>query len=406
MDYKNNRREFIKRSLLATGGVIVGSSLPLIGKNLNFGSEKVNIGVVGTGSRGTGLITLMNEIEGLEVVACCDIIPFRLKEGLALAPKAKGYRHLHDLLANPQIDAIIIATPFSTHAAVAMNSLRAGKHVYCEKTMVKGLEDIQAVFDIAFQNNHLVFQTGHQYHSSPLYNKVREIIKAGYIGEVTSFECQWNRNGSWRRHVPDPKLERMINWRMYKEYSGGLTAELASHQIDFINWVTESHPSRISGFGGVDHYNDGRETYDNIHLIYEYPSGMDASFTCTTTNGYGDYQIRILGSKATIHLDYTSGIIYGERANKELGLVDGVSGATIKAWEEGKGVKIEAPGNDPTSDALLEFYNSIVHKDPVKSDIYTGGVTSKCVQISLDALYSGNVKHWTDYPELIINRRN
>lgn len=401
MDYKNNRRQFLKRSLLATGGAIIGSSFPLTGKNLFFGKEKLKVGIIGTGSRGTGLINLMNEIEGMEVAACCDIIPFRLKDGVSLAPTSRGYSHHHDLLTSKEVDAVIIATPFSSHASIAIDALKEGKHVYCEKTMVKGINEIQEVLDVKSQNNHLVFQTGHQYHSSPLYNKVRDMIKAGYIGEVTSFECQWNRNGSWRRPVPDPKWERMINWRMYKEYSGGLTAELASHQIDFINWVTESHPSRISGFGGIDHYKDGRETYDNIHLIYEYPSGMDASFTCTTTNGFGDYGIRILGSKATIDLDYTFGIIYGEKANKDLGLVDGVSGATIKAWEEGKGIRIEAPGNDPTVDALMEFYDSIVNKKPVKSDVITGGLTSKCVHISLDALYSGTVKHWAEYPELV-----
>ena len=172
MGYNKTRREFIRNSLLASGGIILGSSLPLSGRQLYFGDEKVRIGVIGTGSRGTGLISLMNNIEGLETVACCDIIPFRLKGGLALAPKANGYQHHNDLLSDPKVDAVIIATPFSTHAAIAIDALKAGKHVYCEKTLAKGIEDIQSLLDVATQNNHLVFQTGHQYHSSPLYNKV------------------------------------------------------------------------------------------------------------------------------------------------------------------------------------------------------------------------------------------
>ena len=80
--------------------------------------------------------------------------------------------------------------------------------------MVKGIQEIQMVIDEASKHN-LIFQTGHQYHSSPLYNTVRKIVRAGYIGEVTGYECQWNRNGDWRRPVPDPKWERMINWRMH-----------------------------------------------------------------------------------------------------------------------------------------------------------------------------------------------
>ncbi len=80
--------------------------------------------------------------------------------------------------------------------------------------------------------------------------------------------------------------------------------------------------------------------------------------------------------------------------------MDGVSGATIKAWEEGKPVRIDAPGNDPTIDALREFYESITHGAPVTSDVRTGAVTSKCVHIALEAMHDGGVREWKDYPEL------
>ena len=71
------------------------------------------------------------------------------------------------------------------------------------------------------------------------------MINSNEIGKVSYFECQWNRNGNWRRPVSDPSLERLINWRMYKEYSGGLVAELCSHQIDFVNWALNDNPSKI-----------------------------------------------------------------------------------------------------------------------------------------------------------------
>ena len=66
---------------------------------------------------------------------------------------------------------------------------------------------------------------------------------------------------------------------MYREYSFGLLAELSSHQIDFVNWVFNSNPSKVSGFGGIDYWKDGRETYDNTHVVYAYPNGVKASFT-------------------------------------------------------------------------------------------------------------------------------
>lgn len=396
MKNRFTRRDFIKSSAVLGGGVLLS---PVSGV-MKRPAENLRLGVIGTGSRGTGLMRLMKQLGSIEVVACADIIPFRLQEGLAVAPGAKGYASFESLLEDRRVEAVVIATPFITHDEIAIAALDAGKHIYCEKTMAKGIPEIQSVADKAKSSN-LIFQTGHQYHSSPLYNRVREIIRSGYLGEVTAFECQWNRNGDWRRPVPDPKWERLIYWRMYREYSGGLVAELCSHQIDFINWVTDSHPEQITGFGGIDHWKDGRETYDNVHMLFRYPSGLDASFTCTTTNGFEDYQIKILGEKGTIILDYSTAILYSEdREAAEKGLVDGVSGATLKAWARGEGAPIEAPSNDPTLNALQQFHASVTEGAPVISDIRTGATTAKCVQMSLDAMYENRIVHWKDYPEL------
>ena len=395
----NSRRKFIKKSIATTGAVFLSGGLFALDDFAQI--KSVNIGVIGAGSRGQGLMNLVNDIPGLQVTAFADVLPFRLDEARQLCPEAMVYDDYEKLLNSANVDAVIISTPFGTHDEIALDALDAGKHIYCEKTMAKGLNEIQAVVDKSRALPQLVFQTGHQYHSSPLYVKAREIIRSGYLGEVTAYHCQWNRNGDWRRDVPDPKWERQVNWRMYKENSGGLVAELMSHQIDFINWVTDSHPARISGFGGIDHWNDGRETFDNVHLLFEYPSGLDASFTCTTTNGYDDYKIKVLGKSATMILDYTEGFIYLEDSKmKELGDVDGVSGATVKAWDAGQASKIPAPGNDPTLDALSQFRESIINKTPVISDIKTGALTSKCVQLSLDALYEKKIVNWDDSPKL------
>ena len=110
----------------------------------------------------------------------------------------------------------------------------------------------------------------------------------------------------------DPKYERQVNWRMYREYSYGLTAELSSHQIDFSNWLLKSTPKKVIGFGGIDYWKDGRETYDNIHLTYSYPSGVKASYICLTSNGKDDYQIKLMGDKATIIIGYQNAWKYPE----------------------------------------------------------------------------------------------
>jgi len=387
------RRDFVIKGGLGT--MALATSTSVLGNFMSFNgsSDAINIGVIGTGDRGGGLIPVLNRIDGINVTACCDVLPFRLENGLAQAGNApKAYTDYRKLLDNKDIDAVLIATPFNTHSQIAIDSIDAGKHVYSEKTMAKGYSGIDSLVQKVSQSSQ-IFQTGHQYHSSRLYNHVVDLIKNGEIGKITAFECQWNRNGNWRRSVPRPELERDINWRMYKEYSGGLVAELCSHQIDFVNWVLEETPEKVMGVGGIDYWKDGRETFDNIHLIYSYPEGVKATFTCLTSNSLDDYQIKVMGDKGTIILDYEKAWFYPEaNYKKEIGNVDGVSGAT-KQWEQGKGIPIKVEHAEPSKQALLDFRDNIINNSIPESNIITGANTAFCVQMGLDAMYNGKIIH-------------
>ncbi|MFB9057385.1 Gfo/Idh/MocA family protein [Mariniflexile ostreae] len=386
------RRDFIIKSSMASVAVTTSAIAMSNGYHFKSANDIVNIGIIGTGDRGTGLSANINSIANFNIIACCDTLPFKLENGLKAANgKAKGYSDYRKLLDNKDIDAILVATPFNTHSQIAIDALDAGKHVYCEKTMAKGYSSIQNLVNKVDQSDR-IFQTGHQYHSSKLYTHVVDLIKKGKIGKVTAFECQWNRHGNWRRNVPSPELERLINWRMYREYSGGLVAELSSHQIDFANWVLNETPNQVMGVGGVDYYKDGRETYDNIHLIYSYPSGVKAKFTCLTSNAKDGYQIKVMGDKGTIHLSYTKAWFFpeGVNENKILGLVDGVSGATVK-WDKGLGLPIEIDHKEPSLQALMDFKDSITNNSKPISDIKTGANTAICVQMGLDAMYSNTI---------------
>lgn len=393
----SNRRDFIKKGSLLSAGIIASSTaIHALNKNVSANSI-INLGVIGTGVRGGGLISVLNEVDKINVAVCCDTIPFRLNEGLERSGnKAKGYKDYRKLLDDSSIDAVLIATPLNTHSQIAIDALDAGKHVYCEKTTAKGYQGIENLVNKA-SNSKAIFQTGHQYHSSKLYKHVVKLIKDGEIGDVISFECQWNRNSDWRRPVPDPSLERAINWRMYREYSGGLAAELSSHQIDFVNWVLDENPKKIMGVGGIDSYKDGRETYDNIHLLFEYPCGVKAKFTCLTTNALGDYQIKVLGSKGSIFLDYTKAWIYYEEGSEAaLGEVDGVSGATLNPHLKSLGTQIDISHIDPSKQALLDFRNSIIDNKIPISNVYTGAETAIAVQMSLDAMMQNEISYWND----------
>lgn len=389
------RREFVVKSGLAsvalsTSALTMGSVVGC--KNTN---EILNIGVIGTGDRGQGLIPNINSIENFNVVACCDILPFRLEKGLSKVKNqnAKGYSDYRRLLEDKDIDAILVATPFNTHSKISIDALDTGKHVYCEKTMAKGHEGIKNLVQKANKSK-TIFQTGHQYHSSHLYTHIVDLIKNGKVGKIQAFECQWNRHGNWRRPVPNPELEKIINWRMYREFSGGLVAELCSHQIDFVNWVLDATPNKVMGIGGVDYWKDGRETYDNIHLIYDYPGGVKAKFTCLTANSKDDYQIKVMGDKGTIILDYGYAWFFPEdKLNKKLGEVDGVSGATV-SWEKEKGIPIVVEHIEPSEQALIDFKDNIINNRIPQSNIATGANAATCVQLGLDAMYNETIVHW------------
>ena len=265
---------------------------------------------------------------------------------------------------------------------------------FCEKTLAKGYQGISELVNKANQSKS-IFQTGHQYHSSRLYTHVVNLIKEGQVGNITAFECQWNRHGNWRRPVPEPQYEKAINWRMYREFSGGLTAELASHQIDFVNWVLNETPDQVMGVGGVDYWKDGRETYDNVHLIYSYPNGVKVNFTYLTSNAKDGYQIKVIGDKGTIIIDMENAWFYpeGKENNKVLGEVDGVSGATAY-WDKEKGSKINLEHLNPSQQALLDFRHAILNNKQPKSDSITGAKTAICVQMGLDAMYNNEIVKW------------
>jgi predicted dehydrogenase len=388
------RRDFLRTTGVSATTLAAGS--PFILTNRLWSSGVVRVGVIGTGSRGSGLIRTMERIPTLKVTAGCDILPFRLEEALQHANGATAYQDYRALLDDKEVDAVVVATPLYLHSQMANEALDAGKHVYCEKTMAYNAEQTIGLVNAANQHDSQVFQVGHQYHFSRLYQRVVEIIQGEHIGKVTAFECQWNRNGDWRRPVPEPKYERIINWRMYREYSLGLLAELSSHQIDIVNWVTQAHPLRVIGTGGIDYWQDGRETLDNVHVIFDYPDGIKAKFTCTTANAHDGYQIKVMGDKATIIVKPNEAWIYPEAKGQETGWVDGVSGATKSTLEAYGAIPIKVEHTEPTQQALEDFAENILHQKPPISDVYTGAETSFAVQMALQSILEQRTIDWQD----------
>lgn len=181
----STRRRFIRNSAYATAGLLTAPSL----LSLQGKEKSIGIGIIGTGDRGSGLLSLVNAIDGLEAKAVCDVIDFRLTAAAKTAgEKAKAYVDYRRVLDDKNVDAVLLATPFGMHGPMAMDILEAGKHIYCEKTMVRGQADIKQVLAKAESGPKQIFQTGHQYHSSALYRKLKEMIEVGYLGQLTAID--------------------------------------------------------------------------------------------------------------------------------------------------------------------------------------------------------------------------
>ncbi|WP_290791616.1 Gfo/Idh/MocA family protein [Flavihumibacter sp. UBA7668] len=396
-----SRRKFIQHAGLLAGGLVLNNQLVhAIGNSTNY--AKIKVGVIGCGDRGRGLMMVMKQLPELfEIRAICDVLDFQLENAgkIVKDQPVKSFKDYRSLLDDSSIQAIVIATPLHLHYVMSVAALAAGKHVFQEKTMTYSIEEALDLVSKVKLHPRQIFQVGHQYRYVPLYYRVKEMIDKGYLGKVTQIDCRWDRNASWRRPVPPGYSDRQINWRMYKEYSGGLVAELLSHQIDFINWAFNTHPDEVLGTGGIDFYKDGRETYDNVQVLLRYnKAGMIGNFGATCANSREGYIFKIKGTKGTVELLVNEGVFYPEPATrKELGVVDGVTSASKIEWNKDGGIPIlKEKMKDGTMFALQDFHKSITQQVPPASNVQTGATTAISVHMSNSAIYNNRMEEWKE----------
>jgi predicted dehydrogenase len=314
------RREFIRDAGIV-GSMI--SAFPWLysctkeAKN-EIKGERARLGIIGTGSRGMYHINNLSTSPIVEIVALCDDYAPHLQNAAAVYPKAKTFSDYRDLLALPEVDGVIIATPLHAHAHITIDALKAGKHTFCEKSMAMTSDDCLAMYT-AYKESGKALYIGQQRLYDPKYLKAIDMIHSGMIGEITGIRCYWFRNNDWRRPLPDPSLERKINWRLYKEYSGGLMTELATHQLQVGNWVTKMIPETIMGMGDIIFWKDRREVYDNVNLIYRYSNGVKMTYESLISNKYNGLEEQILGHKGTMELE--KGKYYFEDAKPAPGIL-------------------------------------------------------------------------------------
>ncbi len=313
-----SRREFIQGTAAIASAFGLGLSQIAQAQDANPAASgdmrPVNVAFIGVGAQGFGVdFKRAMNVPGVRMVAICDVYEPNLNRALKDAPNATGYKDYRHVMDRKDIDAVLIATPIIWHSPIAIAALESGKHVFSEKMMAYTIEDARHMARAAIKNNRIL-QIGHQRKSSILYNHGWDLIRNKKIcGVVTHIRAQWNRNTSWRRPVPPDTTDKFWNWRLYKETSQGLLAELGSHQIQVVNWYLESRPTSVVGLGGIDYWKDGRTVNDNVEVLYEYPNGIKLNYTSLTTNQYDGYAEQFMGKDGTLIVsEGTGGQFYRE----------------------------------------------------------------------------------------------
>jgi predicted dehydrogenase len=344
-------------------------------------------------------------VPGVSIAAVCDVYEPRFEEVNHLTghstPATKDYR---ELLSRGDYEAIFIASPLKFHAEHVLAALRTGKPVYSEKAMGFTTDDCQAILAEAVRNKR-IYQLGHQYRYASWIQESVKRIHAGEIGTVTHVYAYWHRNNDWRRPVPSPdpngNLEHLINWRLYRETSGGLVTELGAHHIDIANWVFGEQPETVLGTTSICRYHDGRTVGDNVQAIFTYSAGRRLVFSSITDNALNANEVWIYGTKGSVQLTIEDAIFFYEKnksnapqqANKtvvERGIVTGASYSTKGEMPyRGQGEKVSTGAyEDPTLSSCRSFVECVHGKQKPLADVRVGFGAAIACAVAHDAVFS------------------
>ncbi len=285
-----SRRDFVKSTALATGAVALSakSYSAVAGAN-----ERVNLGVIGFGLMGRIHTRNFHALPDARVVAAADPYEPRLDAArMVVGPDAKMHRDFRRVLDDKNVDAVVVATPDHWHALMTMMACAAGKDVYCEKPLTLTVGEGPWMMAIAKRHKRIV-QVGTQQRSGPHYQRAKELLRGGAIGDIVSVQCNFFRNvspgiGSPPDSDPPPEIDydlwlgpapqrpynpnrAIYHFRWFWDYSGGQMTNLGHHSLDVVHWIFDiKGPRAVTSAGGRFFLKDNGEVPDVQDAIIEY----------------------------------------------------------------------------------------------------------------------------------------
>ncbi len=239
-------------------------------------SDRIVLGVIGSGGRGTLVMTVFQKDPSVQVGAVCDVYEPNLERAMSTAAKTQGqqpraYRNYRQLLDDKSINAVLIATPEHWHHRQVLDALAAGKDVYVEKPLCQTPEQGVELVEAEKRSRNIV-QVGMQRRSYDLYREGRKVVASGRLGNVRMVRSWWLNNylgaspvtkldgpldweqwqGPAASHAPDP--DRFRNWRYYSDYAGGILADQGAHVFDGIHMLMNAgYPAAVTAAAGKPH---------------------------------------------------------------------------------------------------------------------------------------------------------
>jgi predicted dehydrogenase len=323
--HKIGRRGFLAQAAVGAA-MLAYPTARVLGAN-----DRVRIGLIGAGSRGSELLKQAIAVPNTEVVAVADVYTRQLEEAAQIVPGVRAFDDHRRLLDVSDIDAVIVATPLHLHTRHFLDTLSAHKDLYCEKTMTWSLAEAEQCRDAATKSKQVVGM-GLQWISFGALEGARQWLENGLVGKVTQVDAWMSRNtphgqAQWVRPIPsdctaanvrwdtflngrkpqpfDPY--KFINWRLFWEFSGGPVTELMVHQIAFIMTVLDlSLPTAAYMSGGIFSEKDGREVPDTVSVTLDFPNDLVVTWQSQFNNSHYGIGEKFLGSDGTI--EHTMGV--------------------------------------------------------------------------------------------------
>lgn len=420
------RRKFLKTS---TQAAAAAAALPAFAPAVlaaRSPNETIGIGQIGLGTRGGDLINAVVYAPGVKVVAVCDAYGPHRQKGVERSqnPDVKAYVDYRELLADKNVDAVIIATPDHWHCQMVLDAVKAGKDIYCEKGFSRTLAEAK-LMRAAIKQSKVVFQLGHQARQATCALQARELLAQGILGPITLVRTgrfgntppdrpiwRWYGYYSQWEH-PDPaKVVQDVNWdlwlggapkipfnerhfwhwRCYWNYGTGQAGDLLSHELDFVQYVLGyGIPDTCMCAGLNALLNDDREVPDTWNAVYQYEKkGCTVTFSASMNTNISQPP-EFCGKEGTLRFDgiahdATGFTIRPEPFNKRSGLPRG--------YEKGK--------TPSQPNHIVDFVNCIRSRGKPKCDVDEAFIETATFLMSVESYRRQRMVRWDPVKEEIV----